>query len=180
LEIAVKNMQYIYNNKKIILSLIIFAILMPIGLSVLKPESPAPTDKQESTVKSSPTEMVEVPEDDPQKKLLDYVQNRKPLSTDDEQVKFEILSTLGGSQSTILYQTPNVKVNYIRSADMFQAEILTTNIAIAKMEAGSWFENMGLSKEGICNLPLSFYLNYEIKMQLGEDAASFNPLPNGC
>lgn len=173
-------MQYIYKNKKLFLLLIAFAILMPLCLSMIRQDPPSPAIKVAETQQTSPTEMVTVPEDDPQKKLLEYVQNKKPLSPSDKQAKASIFRLLEGLPSGIIHQTPNITITYVQSADMFQVEITNARIDAAKAEALLWFRNEGMSKEGICNLPVSFYLNHEIASDLEDAKNSFNPLPPGC
>lgn len=176
-------MSFIYNNKKLVLLFIAFCILFPLGIYGLKVSTPPSAIRTSNTVPSqiiSPTKTANtLPEEDPQKKLLDYTQNRRQLSVEDEEVKFQILSTLDTS-SGIVYQNENIVIEYIRSADLFQVEILTTNIDIAKEEAVSWFKNSGLSDQGVCDLPISFYLNFDIKNQMGAAAESYSPLPQGC
>jgi hypothetical protein len=121
-----------------------------------------------------------LPSSDPQKKLLDYIQNRRQLSPSDKSVKQSILVALNGKPSGTIHQNENFIIEYIHSADLFQAEILTTNVEDAKDEVVVWFTNNGLSAEGVCNLPISFYLNFEIKNQFPESEEMFNPLPRGC
>jgi hypothetical protein len=117
----------------------------------------------------------------PQNQAYEKIEHRIPLSKDDFYAKDKILQTLPpNEESGTVYQSKNVTIEYIGSADTFQAEILTTDIASAKSEAATWFSSQGMSQEGICDAPLSFYLNYQIKSQLGEEASSFNPLPDGC
>jgi hypothetical protein len=117
----------------------------------------------------------------PQQRLLDKVNNRQELSESDITVKNKILSSLPtGETSGTIYQTQDVTVQYIQSFNLFQAEITTTNISSAKTAATNWFINQGMSRQGLCDLPLSFYLNFSVKNQLPDNGASFNPLPEGC
>jgi hypothetical protein len=117
----------------------------------------------------------------PQNQAVENVEHRIPLSQDDFYVKDKILEHLPPDAETgTVYQSKNVNIEYISSADTFQAEILTTDIAGAKSDAATWLTSQGMSQQGICNAPISFYLNYDIKSQMGQEANSFNPLPDGC
>jgi hypothetical protein len=175
-------MRVLFNNKKLVLLVIAFMILFPIGIYGLRVDTSQQSATKPSSQSSqpSPTQAQKLSEGDPQKQRINYMQTTEPLSVEDERVKFELLSTLGSSNSAILYESSNITVDYVRSADIFQGEIRTKNIDSAKAEAVAWFREQGMSDKGICNLPLNFYLNYDIKMELGEEANTFNPLPSVC
>src|SRR5206468_11266738 len=97
--------------------------------------------------------------------------HRLPLSQDDFYAKDKILQLLPANEQTgTVYQSQNVVIEYIATTDTFQAEILTTTIASAKSEAASWFISEGMSQQGICEVPLAFYLNNNIEKQLGPEA----------
>lgn len=114
----------------------------------------------------------------PQQQLLNKVSQRPSLSSTDAVIKNKILSSIPLSE--IVFQTPDVTVEYIQSFDLFQGEINTPNVNAAKIEVITWFINQGMTQQGVCNLPLSFYLNFTVKSQLPDDGNSFNPLPLGC
>lgn len=166
-------------NKKLLLLFLAFLIIFPIGIYILRSQESQSIDLKKN-ITPKPSEVQTLQQSDPQKERLEYIQTKKPLSIDDETIKFDMLTEIGESQSTIIYQSPTITIDYVRSADVFQGEILTTDIEAAKNEAVSWLKNKGFSDEGICNLPLSFYLNYDIKMELGDEAGSFDPRPNSC
>jgi hypothetical protein len=114
-------------------------------------------------------------------KLLDAIKQKKTLSHDDVVAKAKILATLPpGQQSGSLYYNADISIEYIHSADLFQVEILTTDIKTAKDEANVWLRARGLSQNAICTLPVEFYLNYDIANQLRQSTSTFNPLANGC
>ncbi len=114
-------------------------------------------------------------------KLLDVIQKRPPLSSADSFAKANILSLLpAGKQSGILYETNIIRIDYTHSADIFQVEILTTDIQAAKNEANLWFRSHGVSQQGICIYPVSFYLNSDVAAMLRPTKIIFNPLANGC
>jgi hypothetical protein len=117
----------------------------------------------------------------PQNKLLDLIQNRRPLSQADSQAKAHILSLLPtGEDSGILYQNADITIEYNQSPDLFQVAIATNNIANAKSEASLWFQQHGVSQVGICDFPVSFYLNPQVMNIYRSQNRTFNPLPVGC
>jgi hypothetical protein len=110
----------------------------------------------------------------------EQLQDKQPLSNSDTIAKENIIASLpDGETSGILYQSPDIIIDYTKSVDDIQVEILTTDISKAEAEAVTWFTNHGLSKEGICNMPIQFYLNFDIKQKLKTET-SFSPLPDGC
>lgn len=116
-----------------------------------------------------------------QDRLLEKVQNREALSQSDELAKNKILSLLpSGKKSGVVYQSSNIIIEYVSSANVFQVEILTKDFEKAKKEGASWLKSQGLSQEGICNYPVEFYLNYEVLNALRGSTIQFNPLTEGC
>src|SRR5262249_8061680 len=87
-----------------------------------------------------------------QKTLVDRFTNRRPLSTDDQATKTKLLTLVPSDlQSERVYQGVDFAVDYVRSADLFQVEIQTINVDIAKDEANTWFLEHGMSQQGICD-----------------------------
>lgn len=116
-----------------------------------------------------------------QSKLLDKKINRRELSVGDQQAKAALLELLpSGKIAGVIHKTSTISVEYIQSLDLFKVEILTANIASAKNEANTWFREQGMSQQGICNLPLGFYLNWTVAEDLENKGFTFSPLPNGC
>lgn len=114
-------------------------------------------------------------------RMLDRLASRIPLAQSDSSAKERILSLLPpGQVSGIIYRSTTIMIDYTNAADQFQVEILTVNIGQAKTDANSWFELQGMSKEGICNLPVVFYLNYDVAQNLRGSNIQFNPLAEGC
>lgn len=111
--------------------------------------------------------------------LLDTVKKRPQLLTRSIEAKNKLLQELDNS-SGVVYSSSQVKIEYVKAPDVFQAEILTTNITIAKQEAASWMVSQGFIAADLCKLPLSFYLNFEILQRLRDTGTIFNPLPDGC
>lgn len=85
----------------------------------------------------------------------------------------------GTNQSGIVYSSQNVQVQYIASDLIFQAEILTPAITAAKSETEIWFQEQGISHNGLCKL-LFFYVNPAIKANLTPSEAQVSLLPDGC
>lgn len=116
-----------------------------------------------------------------QSRLLDKVNNRRPISTEDAFAKAKILAMIPGDQrSGILYETTNVRIDYVSSADLFQVEILTTRIDQAKAEASVWFRANGVSEQGICDYPVMFYLSWNTLNALRGSNTEFSPVGSGC
>lgn len=113
-------------------------------------------------------------------KLVNLVQNKQPLSTNDSLLKQKLI--LGIPKRTIgtLYTTKAYQITYLTNFDIFEVDISTTNINDAKNSAIAWFTNQGFSYGGICKLPLMFSVNSTIRQELEDQNVVFNPLPEGC
>ncbi len=138
--------------------------------------TPLPTP----TITRSDVIVTPVPENK-QDSFLEYVKNRRTLSESDASTKKQILALLPPEEdSGVLYQTPTISIEYVHEPDLFQVEILTEDIPAAKNEATTWFKAKGMSQEGICLLPVQFYLNYDVANELKKTNITFNPLSDGC
>lgn len=114
-------------------------------------------------------------------KLVRKEEQRTPLSATDAQAKAHILQLLPqGQDYGTVYSSNNITIDYVQALDLFKVEILTVDVASAKTEAENWFKQQGMSQEGICDLPLGFYLNFDIANILKTSNFTFNPLPDGC
>lgn len=114
-------------------------------------------------------------------KLVTREEQRIPLSQSDTQAKKRILQLLplGKTYGTV-YSSNNVTIEYVQSLDLFDAYILTVDVASAKKEAEDWFKQQGMSQQGICDLPLGFYLYSNVANMLKSTNFIFSPLPDGC
>lgn len=113
--------------------------------------------------------------------MMDLIENRRPISNADSLAKARILTLLPqGTLSGIVHETRNIRIDYIHSADLFQVEILTTNVQQAKEEANVWFREQGQSQEAICTLPVVFYVNYDVANELRDTDIVVSSLSNGC
>ncbi|MGI8420164.1 MAG: hypothetical protein ACR2LN_06015 [Candidatus Levyibacteriota bacterium] len=116
----------------------------------------------------------------PQDRLVDLIQHRRPLSPSDMAVKKKIVALLpSADHSGDLYHSQDITIDYTESVDLFQVEILTTDVGSAEQEAVNYFTQHGMSQQGICKLPVSFYLNFDIKKVIPTNAP-FSPLAAGC
>jgi cytoskeletal protein RodZ len=182
----------------LILIIIVFTIVLIITTFKQSPQIQNNTDINTSTNTSieptsaslpSPTPSSQVAGANPplsydqtaSKKLLNYFENRQILSNSDTFAKANILSLLpSGEQSGVIYQSSDISIEYVNTADIFLVEILTTNIQAAKNAANLWFQEHGVSQQGICTFPVEFYMNYDIANELRNSSIIFSPLPNGC
>lgn len=113
--------------------------------------------------------------------MLDALSDPAQLSQSDLAAKERVLSFLPpGQASGVLYESPSLTIDYTSSADQIQAEILTVDINRAKTEAVDWLASQGLSQDGICSLPVVFYLNLSVANELEDLNISFSPLADGC
>ncbi len=173
------------------LAVVLFLILMGIAFMALvsKPAKDISTNAPSPSLLTSPspTPLVNsgVPpvsySSDATDRLIEKVKNHPQLSDSDLTAKQKILSLLQqGKSSGYVYESQNIRLEYLNSPDAFLAEILTFDIAKAKTDAVTWFKSQGMSQAGICNLPISFYLNSGVANELRTSNIIFNPLPDGC
>lgn len=106
------------------------------------------------------------------------IESKKSLSTTDLNVKKKIINT--SSQSGIVKESIDFKVEYIKSADSFMIQILNNDTNQTKIAAVNWFLNLGMSSQGICNLPLVFYLSPQVTDYYRKNNLQFDPIPNVC
>lgn len=111
--------------------------------------------------------------------LVDKIAGKKTLSSQDLDVKNKILKKFN-NESTVIYKESGFMIIYLATPDIFQVEISTINYQLVKTKATEWFKTQGFSLDGICNLPVMFYLSAEVKNQLKDKDINFNPLPEGC
>lgn len=104
---------------------------------------------------------------------------RQILAEQDIAIRNRLLSSLNGA-SGYLAQTEKYRIEYVKSPDLFMVEILSIDAESAKADAENWFRDQGLSTQGICSLPVSFYLNSLVLRFFEENSIFFNPIPEGC
>lgn len=114
-------------------------------------------------------------------RLIQKEEQRTPLSASDVQAKNNIFKLLPSGQNYgEVYSSDTISIQYVQSLDLFKVEILTADVASAKKEAENWFKQQGMSQQGICDLPLGFYLSWDVANLLRNSGFIFNPLPDGC
>jgi hypothetical protein len=142
-----------------------------------KTPSPTSSTKQPSqqAQKSAPVNYDKNPTD----KLLQTINTRPTPSVNDSAIRASLIESLNG-KSGILYTSLNVTLEYVKSPNDFEGEIKTDNVSAAKQEVEVWFKNKGLTNDGICKLPLFFYLNGPAAQKLKGTGVKFSPLPDNC
>lgn len=112
-------------------------------------------------------------------KDFNRIVNPKELSTTDIQIRNNLIRSLQ-DKSGILHQDSGYKIEYVKSPDTFMVEILVSDAEIAKTDAIAWFQEKGLSDNGICNLPVEFFLSFDVIQIYRESNQKFNPVPKIC
>jgi hypothetical protein len=175
----------------IVISLGVILVIVVIAISVIVTQSNTPEQnkpKLQPTIQK-PTLIPVTPatnssvkyDQDAQEKLMLRKINRRKLSTDDAAIKARMLKLIpAGKLSGVIYAEQDFNVEYLQPLDLVKVEILTTDIPGAKSKANVWFRNQGMSQKGICELPLEFYLNWDIAQKLRNSNTIFSPLSNGC
>lgn len=167
-------------NQPIIPLPILLGVLLITPLLALLFSSTPKLNKSSNKINPSPPKSIQQ-KDNPYTRLLNTLENRPTLNPKDQQAKEQILSFWSpDNQPGNIYITELYAIDYLKSADYFQVEIRTANINQAKSEAYNWFLEHGMSKEGVCNLPVQFYLSSEVKLYLQRPSIDINPLPEGC
>lgn len=166
-----------------ILAIILFVIFSFLGGQPTKPQDPGtilPTKNPESS-RDFENKVVAPMHYDTQKteELVSAAKNRKALSENGIATKLRLTTSLNGASGRI-YASPTVSIEYIKSPDLFQGEINSTSIMLAKQEAVNWMVSQGFTKEDICKLPFSFYLSSFVRNSSEGSSEIFNPLPEGC
>lgn len=160
----------------------ILAYLSIQNQSTTPPATQSPTPTPVIDIIDEANTMPPVPyEANATRRLLEKLNKREPLSPADMQAKAKMLTNLPeGEGSGIIHESRTVRIDYTKTADQFQVEIITTDISQAKADANIWFRSQGMSQKGICDYPMVFYLNYDIAQQLKNSGIQFSPLANSC
>jgi len=113
------------------------------------------------------------------KKMLDKLNRRTPLSTQDESTKQRIIRSINNKPS-ILRTDITFRVEYISGPDLFMVEIRTVDIGKGKLDAKNWLISQGFTTQGACELPVVYYLSGSVAQQLRDLGITFSPLAEGC
>lgn len=76
----------------------------------------------------------------------------------------------------IIFESVDFKIIYLPSREIFFVTILRERVAKNKQNAEDWFKKFGLKQEDLCNLPVRFMVDFNLK----KNNLNFNPLPSGC
>lgn len=112
-------------------------------------------------------------------KMLNIVEAKPKLSLSDEIAKQKILDQIG-NKNGILVGNNDYSLEYVLSAGSFLVEIKNPSIDFSKQKAINYLKSAGLSENGICNLPLVFYLNPSVAQEYGKEKKEFIPIPDFC
>jgi hypothetical protein len=105
------------------------------------------------------------------------IADRKDLSENDKQIRNKILLDKVNGLITV---QEHFKVEYLKTPKYFMVEINYGDTDQAKEEALDWFKTQGMSIEGICDLPVIFYLGPDIDSQYRSNKLQFDPTIEGC
>jgi hypothetical protein len=112
-------------------------------------------------------------------RMMEKLMNKVPLSEADEKVKQNILSGIN-YESAILQKSDGYQVEYVSPPGQFMVEIQTRDIARVKKEVKDLFLLQGFSEQAICDLPVIFYINWDLAQQMRSLRIKFSPLAEGC
>lgn len=107
------------------------------------------------------------------------ISNRQSLSTTDQAIRDKLTKKLN-NKSGVLEDNNSFKIEYVSAPNSFMVEIKGSTTDQSKKEAENWFKQKGLSNQGVCNLPVVFYLAPESAEALRRDDRQFDPVPDGC
>lgn len=167
-------------NLKAVLIAGVTVFVIMLGIVLLK--SPSKSEQHKAGVVVTPTISQETKTDPPvlykkerNDKMLEILDTRPALSGSDKAIRAKLTALRNPLQNTNEYS-----LEYLSSPDEFMVEIRTVDINSAKEKVIAWLKNTGLSDEGICHLPVVFYLNYATANSLRGMNMQFDPLPPGC
>lgn len=113
-------------------------------------------------------------------KLIETAKTRPTPTTQSDATIRDTLVASVGEDGGVLYQSPLVKISYVKVPNDFESEILGGDIDASKTDAISWLKTKGMTEDGICKLPLFFYLSTEARAELKKTGQKFNPISDFC
>lgn len=161
----------------LVISLLLSLTFLPTRKEIMPQSALTPTPRISTTPTPFAPAKFSYPKDQVDK-LLAIVKARPALSPSDLAIRNRLIASLG-SQSGILYQSSRFDIEYVKAPNSFMVAVKTIDITQVKNDATSWFAELGLSKNGICNFPVIFYPAIPQKA-LPPGPIPFNPLPEGC
>lgn len=141
--------------------------------------TPVPNVLSLTPLPATPTQAIRYTQTNNDSVFNSRIDVRPKLSQSDQYAKGIIIQALPQGQETV-YRSGGFKITYVAAYDIFQVEILTTNVDQAETDAVAWFNQKGISKQGVCSLPVMFYPNFYIDQQLKAENIEVPPLAEGC
>lgn len=170
-------------NKKIIFISVGLLILMALSLIIFKPPADKTLPSSSPIIMASPSSKPQTPyisyDEGRRNQLVNIMKNRPKISDKDQILRNKVISQLG-NKSGVIISTDSYIIKYVKTPNIFQVEILTNDYLTVKQQAAKWFEDQGFSDDGICKLPIQFFLSAEVKDNLQDSVENFNYLPEGC
>lgn len=154
----------------------------PIPPAELQPNplaTPAPLNNLPSLNRQAENSLPQIYKNDSLEKNYQRIINKKPLTPEEVNIKLHLISPLKGS-SGIIITTDDFIVEYLPTPQYFMIQILSNDIESAKKNAQKWFNNQGISIQGVCNLPVIFYFSERVSNYLTSNNLQFDPTPEGC
>lgn len=113
---------------------------------------------------------------DPSKsdQLVKISEDRPKLQSNDQTIRGQLISK-SNNDTGIIIDENNYIISYLKPLDIFEVEITSGNVKENHLSATKWFLAQGLSQEGVCKLPVSFYVGFQT-----DQSIEVNPLPDGC
>lgn len=113
-------------------------------------------------------------------KMLKNMQERPtPVIPKDTTIKNQLISLLPDGTGTI-NATEDYELKYVKGPNIFEAKILAEDTVKAKADIIIFLIDKGLSEDGICKLPIIFYLDFELSKKMKSKGQKFNPVPDFC
>lgn len=170
-----------FNWKIIAVIVLLILIIFMVGLLQLQRASePSPTPLPSAGV-TQPSPNPSIPAYNPSGLEKDFqrISSKRELVATDREIRDQLIQALG-NKSGVLDETEQYRIEYVKSPDSFMVEILDKSTEDAKLRAIEWLKSKGISDQGICNLPVVFYLSFEIEKQLRGMGQSFDPTIAFC
>ncbi|MBU2632841.1 hypothetical protein KKG52_03945 [Patescibacteria group bacterium] len=100
--------------------------------------------------------------------------NRTPTNDNETSTRNQLKNS---GKDGVLEKNEDWVIRYNSDQDLFQGEILTTDISSAREKVKSWFTIRGIAKDKVCELPLILYRDpkkFDTSLSIGLDFYSCN------
>lgn len=165
----------------IILIILIFVTLLFLEKLKTKPkQNPTnPTPPTASRITEKTATSVRYNADKSRTLLKTLLERPTPTTQTDAAIREQLVASLSGNSGT-LSETTTYKLDYVKAPNDFEAEIKTANASSAKQEVVSYLLLKGLTNDGICKLPLVFFLDFQVLNSYRLSGKTFSPIPDFC